>query len=377
MIMKSDFLKDLPGICREKIFSLQEVIKKPIDSKHVFIIANERLKKNNEVGRYYTIFPNMKIFLQFRNFFPHCHEILVDHQNNKPNTYGRLVFDFDLKKDKMENLPNDFKESVEETIMEVINNYFHDVDINLLQFVWSTSKNPHKFSKHLTVKNLCFDNWLSMSRIFYKLFCLEWDKHYTWIHSSKLIDSQIIRIKASLRMVGSSKINGYPLELDDPRYTLQDSLIRIYFKQQKECEQIVTINHLNENVIERVLDEPKEKVNKYYVNCYQSYQDISYPKKIYKLAFSLFQKKRKFHFRMGKMNGEKLILLRTKAAKCLVSKETHERQNSFLRIKEEGKEYNVYFGCYQQRCRSKSIFIGSIDKKTLETRYYQRQKITF
>lgn len=205
-----------------KYFSIEDAIKAPINSRTVFIIANERITKTGHIGRYYTIFPTFKEFLKNREKYKHCHEILVDHNNNKPNPSGRLVFDFDIKTNDEENslkneivVPKNFKKQIENIIIDVIESYFNGVDVNKIEFIWSTSQNPKKISKHLTVKNLYFDDWINMSKIFYQLFCILWDNTYLWIKSDKLIDFQIVRNRGSLRMVGSSKIGGNPLIFDN------------------------------------------------------------------------------------------------------------------------------------------------------------------
>src|SRR5579872_4392793 len=235
------------AIATTKYYTMEEAMKAPIISTSAFIIANERTNKNGCIGRYYTVFPHFRDFLHNRERFPHCHEILIDHCNAEPNVGGRLVFDFDLPKGLM--IPPDFKSQIEDTIYSVIDFYFHDIDENKLEFVWSTSENPNKFSKHLTVKNLYFDDWLKLSDVFYKLFSIEWDKNYEWIGSDKLIDVQIVRLHASLRMVGSSKIGGYILKLDCEKYNLIDALIRIYQKRARAIEQTVSMENLNEYVM--------------------------------------------------------------------------------------------------------------------------------
>nr|URM62083.1 DNA primase small subunit [Mimivirus sp.] len=224
----------------EKFYKLDDAINSKINSNTVFILANERIAKDGNIGRYYVVFPSFKLFLKNREKYPNCHEIFVNHINNKIDQAGRLVFDFDIKYEQNIKIPKNFKQQIQDTIYNVVTNYYNHVNPEILEFVWSSSQNPKKLSKHLTVKNMYFDNWIIMSKIFYKLFCSEWDRKYLWISSSKLIDFQIVRNKASLRMVGSTKIDGTPLVFDDNIYSLSDSLIRIYLKNQRDKEQLIT-----------------------------------------------------------------------------------------------------------------------------------------
>lgn len=358
-------------ITATKYFSINDAINAPIKSRTVFIIANERVTKTKHIGRYYTVFPSFKEFLKNREKYPHCHEILIDHINNKQNLAGRLVFDFDIKtatnnEDSLTDgyvIPKNFKKQIENTIIEVVEKYFNGVDINRLEFIWSTSQNPKKFSKHLTVKNLYFDNWINMSKIFYQLFCIEWDETQLWIKSSKLIDFQIVRNHGSLRMVGSTKIGGYPLTFDNKNHKLTDSLIRIYFKRQREEEQLVTKDNINKSVFENVLYDDVTISSEKNVTINTGPKKIIkpiYQSEIYQKAYEIYNTINPGVFKMGKINDKILSLIRIKANKCLMSGKIHEQENAFLIINKKEYEYSVRFGCYRYCHTKRTIYIGSI-----------------
>lgn len=370
-----DRIKKDDAITSIKYFKIDDAINASINSKTVFIIANERITKSGHIGRYFTIFPSFKSFLRQRKKYKYCHEIMVDHVNSKPNLAGRLVFDFDIKKkdenNKKIHIPKDFKEQIEDIIIEVIDRYFVGVNTEIIDFVWSTSQNPEKFSKHLTVKNLYFDNWITISKIFYKLFCLVWDEKYLWIKSNKLIDFQIVRNRGSLRMVGSAKINGYPLVFDDKKHKLTDSLIRIYFKNKRDTEQLVKYNNINSYVFENVLYENivqpeceneinlvigEKKRNKI--------QDMVYNKKIYEKAFDVYNKINPGIFEMGKICGDRISLMRKKSHKCLISGKVHDNENAFCKIIKDNENtlYSIKFGCYRGCHRNHLIYIASISE---------------
>jgi hypothetical protein len=367
----SDINKYNKIITMTKYFSVTDAIKAPIKSNTVFIIANERIKKTGDIGRYYTVFPTFKDFLNNREKYKHCHELLVDHENNKPNLAGRLVFDFDIKNNektgneeqKSIRIPKKFTQQIEDTIVEVIEQYFNGVDSNKLEFVWSQSQNPKKLSRHLTVKNLYFDNWIEMSRTFYKLFCHIWDEKYTWISSADLIDFQIVRNRGSLRMVGSTKIGGHPLVFDNPNHTLTDSLIRIYLKSHREKEQLITKKNINQSVFENILYENiEEDSEQHYVISSEAkkIEQPAYNKNVYEKAFELFNTINPKTFKIGKINGIHLTLIRNKPSKCLLSGKIHEQENAFLTIIKRESEYSVNFGCFRFCHRDKHTHIGSI-----------------
>ena len=349
-----------------KYFSMEDAIKAPIASKTVFIIANERMTKSGHIGRYYTVFPCFKDFLKSRDKYKHCHEILVDHENNKPNPAGRLVFDFDIKLEDDLVIPKNFKKQIEDTIVDVMENYFNNVDANKFEFVWSTSSNPKKISKHLTVKNLYFDDWITMSKTFYQLFCIEWDGKNHWIKSNKLIDLQIVRKRGSLRMVGSTKIDGFPLLFDDDKHKLTDSLIRIYLKSQRETEQLVTRQNINEGVFDNVLcEEITETTGQLTTISFvpRAIEKQSYPKEIYNKAFEIYNTISPAVFKMGKINGNVLILIRNNkmSSHCIMSGKKHEHSDAFLTINKGETDYSIRFGCYRF-CdkRRRSVFIASV-----------------
>jgi len=342
-----------------EFFTISEAINSNIESNTVFIIANERSKEDGSVGRYYTVFPSFKSFLRVRDSYVHCHELFIDHVNNNTNISGRLVFDFDIKS---EYIPSDFKNQIENTIFEVIDMYMKNVDETKLVFVWSTSKNSKKFSKHLTVKNMYFDNWIVMSKIFYELFCNIWDSKYIWLESKDLIDFQIIKKNASLRMTGSSKIGGNVLKLDDPNHILEDSLIRIYLRKQRNSEQIITKENITDTVFDNIL-EPLEKNNilrKYNSNDFPKIETQIYTINIYKRAFKLYNKINPNVFKMGKINGNIMTLLRTTPSQCTLSGKKHENENAYLRIISDRDMYNVNFGCYRNCGEKKTVRIGSL-----------------
>ncbi|XWV25991.1 hypothetical protein QJ857_gp1089 [Tupanvirus soda lake] len=359
------------AVTATKYYTIEDAINSPIRSKTAFIIANERITKSGHIGRYYTVFPSFKEFLKNRVKFKHCHEILVDHKNNKPNLGGRLVFDFDIKNvnskdDNPKNgifVPKNFKEQIENVVIEVVERYFNGVDSNKFEFIWSTSQNPKKFSKHLTVKNLYFDNWITMSKTFYNLFCIVWDETHSWMKSPKLIDFQIVRNRGSLRMVGSTKINGYPLIFDNENHKLTDSLIRIYFKTQREQEQLVTENNINKSVFDNVLFcEPVEITEQYHTITFEpkKIEKPAYDKVIFERAYEIYNKISPGVFKMGKINGKVLSLIRKKPNKCLMSGKIHEQENAFLIINKGESEYSVRFGCFRYCHRKKTAYIGSI-----------------
>lgn len=369
-----------------KYYTIDDAINCPVDSCTAFIISNESINRYGKIGRTFNVFTHFKYFLKHREKYPNCHELLVDHSNSGFNRGGRLVFDFDIKKDDLNPdsnsnsnsesdveldpnsyIPPDFKKQIELTIHDVIKQYMNNVDFDLLDFVWSTSANPKKFSKHLTVKNLYFDDWVELSKAFYQLFCMVWDRSNYWIDSSKLMDFQIIKNKGSLRMVGSSKIGGNPLVFDSDRHQLTDSLIRIYQKNLLEEEQIVTIFNFNIGVFTNIIEcKPNTKLFTQKSNTIFSKNSSlladksSYDNIIYEKAFEMYDKINPGIFKMGKINGKVISFIRIKAGHCIMSSKHHDNENAFCIINKNENDYTVRTGCYRFCSQSRTIYLGSI-----------------
>jgi hypothetical protein len=360
-----------------KIFyNINEVINTPfISDNPIFIIAHDSKRADGSIGRMFIAFSSYASFKKSREKFKHSHEILVNHINNEPNSGGRLVFDFDIKYSDAIKIPKKFKGQIEETIYKTIEKYYVDIDTTNIEFVWSTSENEKKMSKHLTVKNFYFEQWIKMSKIFYSLFSIIWDSQYDWIKSDELIDIQIAREKTSLRMVGSSKIGGNVLQFDDDNFELEDSLIRIYDKENDE--QIINEHDLVSDY-EDCLPKLLKKQNKKYVKKEFISQDPIYKSSIYKKAFDAYNDLYPNIFTMGKVSGLFLTLVRINSAPCYLSGKTHDAENAYLSINEEiqmsetpTEYYRIYYGCYR-KCNKKhemsllAYMTVSKDKQTIK-----------
>jgi hypothetical protein len=171
-------------------------------------------------------------------------------------------------------------------------------------------------------------------------------------------------------MVGSSKLDGYPLTMDDETHKLKDSLIRIYSKKDRNIEQLVTKNNINQSVFINVLYEPQTETSDQYTKIYFNPHKIEkplYDQNIYDIAFEIYNKINPGVFKIGKISGKVLSLIRVKASKCLLSGKLHEHENAFLAINKGDTSYSVRFGCFRYCYYKKSIYIGLITIDNLIT----------
>jgi len=164
-------------------------------------------------------------------------------------------------------------------------------------------------------------------------------------------------------MVGSSKIGGKVLTMDDQNHTLVESLIRIYQEKHRKKEQVITKQNFMDAVFTDILKPiiKHEPIIKNYPS--EKIIDSVYDNKVYYEAFRLCEKIYGNTFLKGKINGHYLTLLRNKSSNCILSKRKHEAENAYLCIREDVDVYIIYFGCYRNcNPNKKTMRIGCITK---------------
>jgi len=253
-----------------------------------------------EATREFYVFHDIEHFLKQKEYYPHTHEIIrcpgkkemlekvFQKTYNDEVSRGRLIFDFDLEHPLevptvnhdfekplispnmqlcgQRFVPSNFKVLIEFLVMKTFSKYYLNIDASKLIFVWQITRHPNKFSMHLIVKNAYFSEyWVKQMRVFYYLM-----SHVAYKNDMgylmKTVDFQIPRRNATFRMIGSSKINGLPLELDSchcngtdmltvPGFqlTIYDCLAGIYHSEHLKSEQYITMDNVNYTKIENEL----------------------------------------------------------------------------------------------------------------------------
>ena len=163
-------MNNYPIVFNNLSYALRIKSQSPVKS---FLIAHECNEiyvdengEQKERKREYILFESIEQYLSLKQEYSHGHEIIHgivfnDYEETPP---GRLAFDFDVdeklyynKKTKKYSYVHDtFKQDIENIILYIFNNFYENIDVSKLQFVWLTSKNESKFSKHLIVKNAFF-----------------------------------------------------------------------------------------------------------------------------------------------------------------------------------------------------------------------------
>ena len=213
----------------------------------------------------YYNFPNFNEFLMARTTNKYLHEIIC-YQNNfdTKNIYanrkdGRLCFDFEIKEFPNINVEK-WKLDVESIIKQTSLVLYTNFDVAKIKFVWSTSNSPGKISKHLTVAGIWYENWLPMSRHFYKHFENIWNNKFDYCHTDYFLDKYLIKPYAMLRFVGSVKPNGTDiLFLDDENIMFEDSMVRPRVPWKNSSEQ--TISRTGQTNLLNLNRRPKLKIS--------------------------------------------------------------------------------------------------------------------
>ena len=350
------------GLCQDVCFSLDDVRDSDVtDPNRAFLLACEHQGKYRVI-RHYHCFPSFQQFLEHRDQYPHCHELLAQHSEAKPDLGGRLVFDFDIPNEVP--ITDRFNAIVQRIVQRVLLKYYHQSQPNRLQFVWSSSPNPNKISRHLTVKHCYFSDWNTQSKQFYQLF------RHTWIRlgyspdPEAFVDAQIIRKHGSLRMVGSSKIGGSRLILDHPdRFTLEDSLIRIYRPEVLQEENVIDPCQLNLRGIRRLrkLMPPRPERCIVAPSGPWTDTDVTHPDWVYRKMFQILYKQQPGCFCRGKIKGPIMRLTRLRPAPCTLSGKIHDSDNAQLVITQVEDTFEAKYVCFRN-C-APPIVIARIAKK--------------
>lgn len=294
--------------------------------------------------RQFLAFNSIQDYLSNFDKYPHCHELIIPHGKGLMSTVqGRLVFDFDLHIPESK-LPTTFHTDVENLVCSIFSLHYQKVDTKKFQFIWILCKNPSKISQHLIVKNAFFvQDWIRQSREFYLLFSHEasHSSHFSWISPKELVDHQVARTSASLRMPLNSKIGGNPLFFRDENVSFYDGLVCVYRGEDKLKEQTITCNNLVTKIAD-LLPQLERMVSN---NEFRQMEDET-AKQAFE-TFCQFENKN-MTFLMGKVFGPFVNLIRQKSAPCHMDiTHVHEGDNAYLCVLPDA---TIYFYCRRGCC---------------------------
>lgn len=347
-----------------------------------FIIAHECDEKyfDRETKDYKTrtrnfyAFDSIDDFLQDRGNYPHAHEVTfnryAEHQQ------GRLVFDFDFEEPWFGLKPKfvcpTFERDIETLVKDTFERFYIDVDASRFVFVWLVSDIEEKWSKHLIVKNAHFaDNWKLQSKIFYQLMLglVAERGMFPTIKTDDLIDLQVARSNATMRMCGSSKMKNLKvLRLELPSdATFFDTLIQLYRREDIRVEQNIYLEQINRSTLDRIMSSaslvgamPNERISKSHfieacllcdidMTKHNDFSNENITDAEARLAFEAFELYYKHAhgtsvtgFVVKNVIGTLINLERRIPTKCLISGKVHDNENAYLSV---FADKSVHFHC--------------------------------
>lgn len=316
-----------------------------------FVVASEILVEET-VSREYLVFHDVNHYLMLRNKYPHCHEIIYGKDDDSSDRCGRLVFDFD---GKLSNIPNNFESEIEELVSNIFELYYVDVDISKLEFIWLKTDYSDKYSAHLVVKNAYFmQHWDKQMKLFYTFM-----KHHCKDEKIlNMIDFQVARRNATMRMVGCSKITSMkpilPVRTDLSIFDCFIGLYRIEDRKAEQCVELCDIDY--DYIADRIHENPSQTrtLSKAMDNELSfSGSETSYivTEEDEESAIDVFEK---WHgndcFKIRSSNLPIINLTRICPGECPISGRIHENENAYLKVMPDGK---ILFRCYRG-CKTQS-----------------------
>jgi hypothetical protein len=340
-----------------------------------FVIAHEvRETYKDNTGteklrtRVFYAFDSIEDFIQRRDDYPNSHEVIWDRYVPEKQQ-GRLIFDFDFEEPwagvKPNFVPKDFEKRIQEIVVLTFNKFYINVDTSKFVWVWLVSDVEHKWSKHLIVKHAFFSHdWKSQSAIFYNLFLSTAAKsgYFPITPFEKLVDTQVARNAATMRMCGSSKIGGKVLRLESPKdATFEDTLVQLHSYKVSKNEQQITEAQLKKDVLSHLFFEKPEEVMKdrflknscekchIDLSSYYETSDVIVTQEKTREAFEAFEAQHCEFFNVTKQDvyalgstlSQYIVLKRLKSAPCMISGKVHDAENACLIVNEN----SVLFYC--------------------------------
>lgn len=366
-----------------------------------FIIAHEcreeyRDKTTGDMkirNRKFYAFDDVETFIFQQRSYPYAHEVIFDRFSERQQ--GRLIFDFDFEVpwySLTSFVPPNFEKEIERMVIQTFQRFYVEVNTDILRFVWLRSNTTDKWSKHLIVKNAYFiQDWKEQCSIFYNLMLgiIKENQNseaspFKGIDASKLIDIQVARSNATMRICGSMKYgkdNVLVLE-DSNSFNIYDTFVQQYRRCDIDTEQMIEDKQLLRKTLNDMFYNPAHELmmsNQFYKQaCHVADIDLSKMKmhqgmeelkdETVKHAFECFEIYYKevypqtyVPYRVKSVMNGMINLERVCAGKCLLSGRIHESENAFMIVTPGG---SIYFYCRRGCSMGDKSFIKIYEPKT-------------
>lgn len=331
-----------------------------------FILQWEIPNPRDDQERKYVVFDGIAEYLRYfkQGRYTTCHEVILNsNYDPKSEVAGHPAFDLDIKLDKNIQIPDKWQQDLQDDLLYVLKIQYPDADFNLQipdsEWVWISSDNPTKISKHLILRSIVFSMWKSQMKILIDTLRNMQQKKSSQ-HIIDCIDSSITRNLGSLRLPLNSKkpveIDGhtysYPLHFDNPKHTFLDGIILLHDDTGyiSRSSTYLTPSDLHEEYTQKYSIHVEKRISSI-----EQLDDESEDELVQ--CFYKLNKRIDTGLQVSGSSGGFLQLRRYQPGLCPISRRIHESDGAYM----FKKGYNIMYGCHRG-CRTK---IGTIEYKYL------------
>lgn len=310
-----------------------------------FLVQYEIPNPKDECTHLYIVFNGVSEYLRSR--YRTCHEVLISSNgwDKEEDVIGHPAFDLDIP---LGSVIGDWQKVLENDIIDTLC-YLHpkkETEIretlsNRDNFVWMTSPNDKKISRHLTILNITFGQWRWTSSIFYRELM---KKH-------EYIDNMILRQAGSLRLPLNSKVGGQPLFFQNPEHDFIDGLILIHDCNTEHVGVLLMPSDMDSSFLR--IEDIMERKSKRSTSIEEDIDEDQCTR-----CFNALDRQFNTGLVISGENNGFITLTRERSGTCPISGRVHDSLGAYIFTRDN----KVYFGCYRKCC----ISIGGRERKCID-----------
>jgi hypothetical protein len=298
-----------------------------------FLVQYEIPVPKDDRTRMYIVFNGISEYLNSR--YRTCHEVFIsgDGWSSDNDIIAHPAFDIDAE---LGSLPNHWQDILEDDIIDTLSYLYpkrekeiRDILSDRNNFVWLSSANTTKISRHLVISGITFSQWRWSSIILFR----ELKKKHSYI------DDLIARPAGSLRLPLNSKVGGEPLKFQKSIHNFEDGLILIH----EENSHTVGVLLMPGDIDTRFLS-MKDIVDKPSRNSVRERDDEDIDEDVCVQCFHILDKQYSTGLVLGEENNGFLSLTRERPGICPISGRIHDSLGAYIFTRDN----KVFFGCHRK-----------------------------
>lgn len=331
-----------------------------------FILQWEIPNPKDGQERKYVVFDGIEEYLRYfrQGRYTTCHEVIINsNYDPKAEVAGHPAFDLDIKLEAGISIPDTWQQDFQCDLLSVLQIQYPEADFNIQvpdsEWVWISSDNPTKISKHLVLRSVVFSMWKTQMKILIDTLSNMPSKKSS-PHIISCVDAAITRNLGSLRLPLNSKkpveIDGhtysYPLHFDNPQHTFLDGIILLHDDTGyiSRSSVYLTPSELHEEYTRKYAIHVEKRIAPTEQLDEESEDELVQ-------CFYRLNKRIDTGLQVSGVSGGFLQLRRSHPGLCPISRRVHESDGSYM----FKKGYNIMYGCHRG-CTTK---IGNMEYKYL------------